>query len=403
MRLLDSLRQLHFFGIGILLSSTLSCGSFQYAGTTYDDIYDDQLTDHVYNEEIVAQTESPQEVNQSSSSDYYRNQLREIASEYEDQDEVITNIDEYSSGSYNENSESPIAYSGWGQESDEIQVNIYNNFGYSPYWRPYFRPWNYWSVGFSNWYAFNGFDYWGPSYYAYGPWYNPYYYGGFYGQPFYGYPYYGPYYNQGFYRSGRDVVFVNGHRGGRGASSTGLLSASGRESFQRTMSRATRGTRSATHLNTRPNSSLFNGRERPSRGDANTRPVNSTRPVSRSRPDTSRPSNSRPNTIRPSNSSRPTSVRPNNSSRPTSSQRVSRPSSRRVIKDSPASASNYNRPNSTSRPVSTNQSTGRTRSVVSKSAPKYSSTRSNSSSSSRSSASRTSTSRGNSGGRRGNN
>lgn len=349
MRLLLSLRQMQLLGTGILMSSAMSCGSFQYAGLNNDDIYDDRTTEVVYNQEVNKEKASPEVEADDNNDGYYTTQLKELAASYGNESEIITNVDDYTSGYYDENEESQDNYGGWGQESDEVNVTIYHNFGYSPYWRPYYyRPWN-WSVGFGNWSYYYGYNYWGPGYYPYEPWYNPYFYGGYYGypygHPYYSYPHYGNYYNNGYYRGGSDVVLVNGHRGSRGASNTGLLSASSRESFQRTMNRSTRGTKS-TSLNTRPTSSLLNSGEGPSQQDSGVRPVDSSRPSYSGRPETSRPSSSQPNTTRPVNSSRPNSVRPNNSSSP----RVNSSSSRRVIKDSPA-ISNSTRPMESSRPV----------------------------------------------------
>ena len=348
MRLLISLRQMQILGTGILMSTAMSCGSFQYAGSMNDDIYDDSTTEVVYNQEVNKENNTSENASKDSNNGYYTNQLKEMAASYDNESDIITNVDDYSSGNYDDNEESQNSYGGWGQESEEVHVTIYHDFGYSPYWRPYYyRPWN-WSIGFGNWNYYYGYNYWGPGYYPFEPWYYPYYYGGYYGypygHPYYSYPHYGNYYN-GHYYGGHDVVMVNGHRGGRGASNTGLLSASSRESFQRTMNRSTRGTRS-TSLNTRPTSSLFNGVSRPSQQDSGVRPVDSSRPSYSGRPETSRPSSSQPNTTRPVNSSRPNSVRPNNSSSP----RVNSSSSRRVIKDSPA-ISNSTRPMESSRPV----------------------------------------------------
>ena len=380
MRLLLSLLQMQLLGTGILMSSAMSCGSFQYAGLNNDDIYDDRTTEVVYNQGVNKEKASPEVEENDNNDGYYTTQLKELAASYDNESDIITNVDDYSSGYYDENAESQNNYGGWGQESDEVNVTIYHNFGYSPYWRPYYyRPWN-WSVGFGNWSYYYGYNYWGPGYYPYEPWYNPYFYGGYYGypygHPYYSYPHYGNYYNNGYYRGGSDVVLVNGHRGGRGASNTGLLSASSRESFQRTMNRSTRGTKS-TSLNTRPTSSLLNSGERPSRGDYNSRPVESSRPSNSSRPDASRPSSSQPNATRPVNSSRPTRVRPNNSSRPTSSPRINQSSSRRTIKDSPASASNT-RPMESTRPVSSYVTSPNSRSSSNNSTVNYS--RSNNSS-----------------------
>ena len=377
MRLLISPQKLQLFVLVIFMSTAMSCGSFQYAGNIHDDIYnDDDEVVYVESKNIAPLEEK---VNYDDSSDYYRNLLKDKASQYGSEDDIITDVDHYSSAYYDEDEESDDAYSGWGQESDQVNVNIYTNsyYGYSPFWRPrFYRPWN-WTFGYNSWNF--GYDYWGPGFYPpISPWYQPYYYGGFYpnyyGHPFYGYPYYGSNFNNGFYGGGRDIVFTNGHRGGRGVSNSGLLSASSRESFNRTMSRATRGSRSSS--NSRPASSSINNSQRPRNGAS--RNGVSSRPSATSRPNNA----SRPSTTRPSSSSRPSTVRPNNSSRPVSSPRVNRSSRRRGDNNNQANNNTNIRPSSNT--ISTN-------------------TVPRNSSSSFSKGSSSGASRGSSGGRRGNN
>ena len=86
-----------------------SCGSFQYAGLNNDDIYDDRTTEVVYNQEVNKEKASPEVEADDNNDGYYTTQLKELAASYDNESDIITNVDDYSSGYYDENEESHAA------------------------------------------------------------------------------------------------------------------------------------------------------------------------------------------------------------------------------------------------------------------------------------------------------
>ncbi|WMI67930.1 hypothetical protein [Mangrovimonas sp. YM274] len=176
-----------------------SCGSYQYAG--YDN-------DGIYNSNGVVYEETPQVETSANNNGYYKAYFTEKSQQYEEipqsEEIIFTDIESYEGDYYNEQDSTQVAdsykgYAGWGDNSTEVSINYYNNFGYGfwgyNYWgyNPYnWRYWNYspyWNVGWNSGWGWNVG--WGWGYYD--PWYSPYYggyYGGYYGYPYYGYPNY---------------------------------------------------------------------------------------------------------------------------------------------------------------------------------------------------------------------
>ena len=197
----------------IALFGLTSCGSYQYVGQDSDGIYGPSENNVEYEEEVVTNETEP-------SNNYYKNYFKEKSNELElmnKEGEVFTDIDSYE-GNYNEDVAETTyqGYAGWGEESDDITINIYsNNFGYYNYWnRPYYA-WNRWGYRpyYSSWgigYGYAGFG-WNTGFYD--PFWNPPYYGynSYYG--YYGYPYntYYGYYGRS-YNHGRRVTAYNTSR-----------------------------------------------------------------------------------------------------------------------------------------------------------------------------------------------
>ncbi|WP_053975678.1 hypothetical protein [Mangrovimonas xylaniphaga] len=176
-----------------------SCGSYQYAG--YDN-------DGIYNSNGVVYEDAPRVETSASNNGYYKAYFAEKSQQYEEipqsEDIIFTDIESYEGNYYEEQDTTAVVdnykgYAGWGDNSSEVSINYYNNFGYGywgyNYWgyNPYsWRAWNYypyWNVGWNYGWGWNVG--WGWGYYD--PWCSPYYggyYGGYYGYPYYGYPHY---------------------------------------------------------------------------------------------------------------------------------------------------------------------------------------------------------------------
>ncbi|MGR7812218.1 hypothetical protein [Lacinutrix undariae] len=159
-----------------------SCGSYQYAGYNNDGIYSSESV--TYEDEPYVEAEAA-----VSNNDYYKNYFGEKSQQYGDipeEDVIFTDIDSYSADyddTYYEDDYNS-GYAGWGDNSDNVTVNIYsnngyNNFGYNSWNTPYYtygwyRPyrnnfWN-WNMGWNNYYGYNS---WNSPFYGYG--YNNYY------------------------------------------------------------------------------------------------------------------------------------------------------------------------------------------------------------------------------------
>ncbi len=149
-----------------------SCGSYQYVGYDNDGIYSSP------NQNSVTTTTEAPTADQSS---YYRGYFAEKSKKYEDiaadENVVFTDIDSYE-GDYNDVTgevEYAEGYAGWGGNSDNVTINVYdnswgmNNWGWNNGWGFGFNNWgwnNGWGNGWNNWGWNNGwgfgFNNWGP-------------------------------------------------------------------------------------------------------------------------------------------------------------------------------------------------------------------------------------------------
>ncbi|OIQ19502.1 hypothetical protein [Lacinutrix sp. MedPE-SW] len=223
----------------ILVFSLTSCGSYQYVGQESDGIYvDDTSTQEV----------TYAEVEESSNSDYYKNYFKEKSLELEAADnEVFVDIDSYQ-GNYEEGVESE-GYGAWGDNGNEVTINVYDNnysnWGWTmPYWGWNRFGWNRPYYGWNSGFGFNGFG-WNAGFGFSGGFYNPYWF------PNYGYGFgYSNYYNTGYYYNRRGAF----NRSRRNALASRYTSLNGRNynNSARLRSNSTR-TRSRVNSSTRFN------------------------------------------------------------------------------------------------------------------------------------------------------
>lgn len=312
----------------ISLFTLNSCGSYQYVSTT-DGIYDDDEPGYTVIEEV--------EETEASTPNYYGNYFKGKAIESEgiitEEEEIFTEVDSYESTSNNESSNA-----GWGENSSDVVINVYNNgwnnYGWNnPYsfygpnlwgWNSY-RGYNRYANGWNNW----GWNNWACNIGFYGGWNFPNY-GYGYG---YNYGYYGnPYNSYGFNnynRYGRNYAYNNYRRNSLNNSY-----------FNR---------------NSALNSRLSNSRLR--RNTSNGTRVNST-PRTKNSSVRPRTNTSKPRTVRPrTNTSQPRSVRPR-----TSSPRSSTPRNNTYSSPRPRSNNSYSSPR-TSSPRSSSTRSSSTRST----------------------------------------
>lgn len=167
-----------------------SCGSYQYVGYDSDGIYSSS-------KEVVITEDTEPTISDNA---YYKGYFAEKSQKYEkiaqDDNVIFTDIDDYE-GTYNQATgevEYEESYAGWGQNSNNVTINVYdNNWGVSPWYGfGYYRPWgfNSWGYGFYNNWGWNNWG-WGAGWgYGYNNWFwntgfgwcAPYYaYGGYYG------------------------------------------------------------------------------------------------------------------------------------------------------------------------------------------------------------------------------
>ncbi|MCF6295959.1 MAG: hypothetical protein L3J25_09760 [Flavobacteriaceae bacterium] len=310
--------KMHLIGALGLILSLVSCGSYQYVG--YDDgIYGTPERNVEY------PTESSNEEVTSQSSSYFQNYFKEKSQELEyltQGDTIFTDIDSYE-GNYKVANDTLVetqeSYAGWGQNTSEISINIYNsgfynNFWWNDPWRwnagwGWNNPW-FWNYGYGNvWgYGFNNF------------WHSPYY--GYNG-------YYGNYYN----RRGRGIAYNAGRRGAIYQNSyASRLNRRALTSTRNTTYRPRRSLNSNVRANTntvtRPRTTTrrtINNTTRP-RSTTRTRSNSPTRSTTRTRNYTPNRSTTRTRSYTPSRSSR-SSTRSSSPSR--SSSRSSGSTSRR--------------------------------------------------------------------------
>lgn len=214
------LRALFFGPLALVLAS---CGSYQYAGYDHDGIYSNGTS--------VAERYTEDDHTESyEKSLYYQQVFSQKADEFGQMAQgsaIFTDIDSYSSGTYQGEyveTQGYQAYGGWGDQADEIAINIYNDpFIYPPYYSyygHYYHPFSAWNYGY-------GYHHGYPWYYS--PWhYSPWRYGGYgpwgyasvgwgYGYGHWGYGYnnwgygnYRPYYNN--YYNVNNVSYNNSRR-----------------------------------------------------------------------------------------------------------------------------------------------------------------------------------------------
>ncbi|WP_131387670.1 hypothetical protein [Flavobacterium suncheonense] len=190
------------FGLVGLLAS--SCGSYQNSSYYDNDgVYgsDRPRTETVnkYSEENMAQANK------------YKEFFGSYRDEYPENNEVFTDVEGYTSQNNDSTKVANKSYAGWGENSDNVTINVYSNdyWGgwYTPYWgwNSWYSPRWSWGWGWNSYYGSYWNVGWGWNYPYYGwGWYSPYYYG-----------YYGPgwsWYNHyhGYYR---DVAYNGGTRG----------------------------------------------------------------------------------------------------------------------------------------------------------------------------------------------
>jgi hypothetical protein len=295
-----------------------SCGSYQYVG--YDN-------DGIYGSEAIV-TERPYVTSNNTS--YYKNYFAEKSQELgniPEEDIIFTDIDSYE-GDYNEveDSTSVSGYSGWGQDNENVTINVYPSYGYTSWW---YSPFSW------NWYR-PYYGYYGGSYYGYDPyWYSPFsWYGGYYGSSYYNYsPYWYGHHNNHYYYNdyygSRNVAYNAGRRGtisnyssnrtaNYTADRTSSLNRRSSSALTRDYSSATRSrsntlsttTRRSSNSLTRPSVNSFNRNSntmvRP-RINSNSRPNTTTRSYSTPR----RSNNNNSSSINRSSSSSNSSSRSN--------------------------------------------------------------------------------------------
>lgn len=169
-----------------------SCGSFK--NSSYYD------TDGIYGGSEIKRVAVSQETQPNKYKDYFSS-----LQNTNDNNQVFTDVEKYSTDTINNKTTTPVSnYSGWGNNTDHVTINVYDTNwcygGWNNYW--YANTWNY-GWGWNNWY--------GPSYgWGWNSWYGPSY--GYYGWGWNNYynGYYGNYYGYGY---NQNHSYSNGIRG----------------------------------------------------------------------------------------------------------------------------------------------------------------------------------------------
>lgn len=229
-----NIRQISLYSIlGFLGLAVTSCSSYQNTSSyDSDGIYGSVPRDsnnepvYTYNDGTVTQYNDG---NNSGQNMNYKAYFQSLQNEYP----AYTDTDGYTSYD-NDTIVQVEGYGGWGEETDDVTVNIYGGYGYGGYgWNNWYSP--YW--GYSGWGWGSGWGLgigWGYGGWGWGlgwnSWYSPYYYGGW-GWGGWGYPYYGhygyPHYHYGN-NYGRSNVAYSGGRSdyyNRGRYATGRRNA----------------------------------------------------------------------------------------------------------------------------------------------------------------------------------
>ncbi|HLT75613.1 MAG TPA: hypothetical protein VKZ68_11015 [Ohtaekwangia sp.] len=225
--------------LGFLAFIAVSCGSYQ--NTSYYD------NDGIYGASQKKRSETPTAEAESNSQNL---QYKNYFSSLKDDDAVIiTDPDSYTSYETDSTSaRSAAGYTSWGDSSQNITINVYDNWGWNS-WYPS------WYVGWNSWYGPSwgwgwGWSAWHPSWYwswNYPVWYSPYYY-----SPYYGW--HGHHHNYTYYRGGRGDAYNSSLRSASTRQVNGVRSTS----F---------GTRQPTFSNTRANTSTRSQTVQPSRSN----------------------------------------------------------------------------------------------------------------------------------------
>ncbi len=198
--------------LGLLGFAVVSCGTYQ--NKSYYDNDGIYGADKPEKQVVSANTTND---NVSETNQKYKEYFGSNANNYSDgQNDSFTDVENYSSendsikrqNEYADNSN----YGGWGTNSDNVTINVYDNSwgGYNyGYWNNYwgYRPWNFGiSLGWSSWNYGWCNPYWNYGYYGPSWGYNPYY-GGYYG----GYYGYNNWNNSGYY--GNNYAYHHNRRG----------------------------------------------------------------------------------------------------------------------------------------------------------------------------------------------
>lgn len=303
-----NLFSLALFGMVALLFS--SCTTYQYVPAN-DGIYATR----------AAEVETEEEPTTDKNS-YYQQYFKTKSQTLEDipeEDIIFTDVEAYTSTETIDGEGNIIyvereyeeGYGGWGDNTDDITVNIYGGSGWGPGWGAWGPAWGwggYWGGYWGGWYRPWGWGGWGFGWgwggigWGYGGFYNPWYcgiYGGYWNayRPYYGNVYgYAANYNRGRRSSDYGIGRSRYDRGRSTLTNRSNYSRSeiGRRSSVRSTNRSSVRNRSAVR-NTRPRSSVQNRSSvRNSRPNSS---VNRSRPnssVNRSRPRSSVNRSSRP-------------------------------------------------------------------------------------------------------------
>ena len=193
----------NFIFLGMLAVLVSSCGSYQSTSRDNDGIYTTRERRQVQNQQT-----NPQNLQYQ---DYFGS-----LTENQQEVEVFTDVDNYQSA--NNQQEYATGNAGWGGNSENITVNIYDNsWGYGM-WNNYWYRSNW---GWANQWGYN--SWYGPGWgVGWNNWYNPYYgYGwnNWYG-PNYGYPIYPNYYSNYNYSNNAGIRGVRNDMYGRNSART---------------------------------------------------------------------------------------------------------------------------------------------------------------------------------------
>lgn len=237
--------------LGVIMITLSSCSSFK--NSSYDDY------DGIYSSSTSETTrDENQTYNQVNSNNLYVDKFKDMQEEFGGA-EYFTDVDSYSSNQVDTVYVVERSYAGWGNNSNEVNINYYNN------------GWNNWGWGFNSWYGpgwNNGFYYgntWGLGFnYGWNNWYNPYYGYGFgwnnWYNPYFGGYYIGHYNNHVSYNSGirgRNGIY-SGRSSGRTATVIGRKSQIGNSSARSTT--RTRSNSTTRSTSTRSNNSTVSPR-----------------------------------------------------------------------------------------------------------------------------------------------